>query len=73
MDLSVEMEQVVNVFYTFAKAVERGDFFGVAAAYDAPTAAWTSRQQPLYLPKSDPIHPSLYIYDAMRRVSLARR
>ena len=34
----IKSEMVVNVFYTFAKAVERGDFFGVAAAYDAPKA-----------------------------------
>lgn len=32
---------MVNVHYTFAKATERGDLFGIAAARDAPSA-WNS-------------------------------
>ena len=35
---------IVNVFYTFAKATERGDLFGLAAAHDAPSA-WQQQGQ----------------------------
>ena len=43
----ISEQMIVNVFYTFAKSVERGDFFGVAAAYDVPTAVWTEPNQAL--------------------------
>jgi hypothetical protein len=42
---------IVNIHYTFAKATERGDLFGIAAARDAP-ASWSpgSSAQLLMLP-----------------------
>lgn len=45
--LRIRGEMIVNVIYTFAKATERGDLFGLAAARDVPQA-W-SHGQPLYL------------------------
>lgn len=41
-------QMVVNVFYTMAKATERGDLFGLAAAHDVPPG-WFGLAQPLYL------------------------
>ena len=44
MGMRIRGQMIVNVLYTFAKATERGDLFGLAAAYDAP-AAWQPGSQ----------------------------
>ncbi len=42
-------QMVVNIFYTLAKATERGDLFGLAAAHDAPPGWSGLAQQPVFL------------------------